>query len=155
MDTVQIKWIEGVIQFNAISEFKHQYLDKKGFYALLGARFNKETDRWEEIKLLYIGQAFDQTLRERIPQEHPAYKCVFEYTKKNPGKQIAVMLGIIEKSSVQKLTQELFNDVECCLISWNQPTCNTQCKESYTGRELQVTNTGGFTPLKEKSTCSK
>jgi len=152
MDQVQIKWFNN-IPFKTISQSENKHLDKKGFYALLGARYDKDSKNWKVI-LLYIGQAFDQTLRNRIPQDHPGYECVYDYIKKNPGKEIRVMIGIIEKTNLEKITQTLFDAIECCLIFCNQPKCNTQCKESYTGRDLQVTNTGAYIPLKPKCTCT-
>lgn len=153
MDTVQIKWINNM-PFDTISENKSKYLDMKGFYALLGARHDKNEKTWK-VTLLYIGQAFDQTLRERIPQTHPCDKCVHNYIKKNSGKELRVLVGVIEKTSLEKITQVLFDDIECCLIYCKQPICNTQCKESYTGRDLQITNTGDYIPLKPKCTCSE
>ncbi len=153
MDTVQINWAQGVIRFSQISESKEENLDKTGFYAILGARFHAESRSWKELKLLYIGQAFDQTLRQRIPQEHPGYDCVLEYPKKNPGTEIVVMLGVIEKSNFDRLTQQLFDDVECCMIYSNQPLCNVKCKETYTGRGAMIISTGDFTPLKENCAC--
>lgn len=152
MDIVQIEWINN-IPFNTVSENENKYLDMKGFYALLGARYDKNAKTWK-VTLLYIGQAFDQTLRERIPQTHPGYKCVNNYIKKNPGKELRVMVGIIEKTNLEKRTQALYDNIECCLIFCNKPICNTQCKESYTGRSLQVTNTGDYIPLKPKCTCT-
>jgi hypothetical protein len=154
MDTVSIKWDDGITQFDQIKDSKRTNLDKSGFYAISGATFDKSSNKWNGLKLLYIGQAFDQTLRVRIPQEHDAYKCVFDYKKNHSGTDLVVMIGIIEKSSVQKQTQQLFNDIECCLIFWNKPSCNTACQESYSGRDLEVTNTGDYTPLKDKRSCS-
>jgi hypothetical protein len=153
MDTIQIKWVNN-IPFDNIGENENKYLGMNGFYALLGARYDENDKTWK-VTLLYIGQAFDQTFRERIPQDHPAYKCVFDYIKKNPEKEIRVMVGVIEKTDIEKTTQALFDDVECCLIYCNQPICNEQCKESYIGRDLQVVNTGSFIPLKENCTCKR
>lgn len=81
MATVHINWGKGVIRFNQIKDFRLGRLDEKGFYAILGAIYNSNTKNWGNLKLLYIGQAFDQPLRERISQEHPAYECVFKYQK--------------------------------------------------------------------------
>jgi len=155
MDTVHINWEESVIRFSNIKDSNNSKLDGKGFYAILGAIYNAEKNNWGNIKLLYIGQAFGQTLRERIQQEHPAYECVFDYQKKYSNVGIVVMLGVIEKSTVEKLTQQLFDDIECCLVFRNQPLCNTSCKESYSGRDLKVINTGHPYPLKEECPCSK
>lgn len=155
METVQIDWDEIVIRFNDVEDSKRPKLDEKGFYAVLGAVYNPKTKKWGNIKLLYIGQVFDQTLRERIPQEHPAYKCVLNYQKKHSGVGVVVMLGTVKKSTVKKSTQQLFNDIECCLIFCNQPLCNTSCKESYSGRDLKVFNTGDPYPLKKECSCSE
>lgn len=152
MDTVDIHWDENVIQFNNVKGSKNPKLDGKGFYAILGAVFEPKTEKWGSIKLLYTGQAFDQDLRKRILQEHPAYKCVFNYEKRHSGVGIVVMLGAIRKSTFERYTQQIFNDIECCLIFCNQPLCNTSCKESYSGRDLKVINIGHPYPLKKE--CS-
>jgi hypothetical protein len=154
MDTVNVEWDKGVIRFDQIKDFKSENLDKKGFYTILGWTFDETSKKWKDLKLLYIGQAFDQTLRERIPQEHDAYNCVYDYKKNHSGTSLFVMIGIIKESSVEKQTQQLFNDIECCLIFRNKPACNTTCQESYSGRDLEVTNTGDYVPLKEKCSCS-
>jgi hypothetical protein len=157
MDTIHVNWPQGVVRFDKIKTFKHGEwdLDKKGFYAVLGGIYNNDTKQWQSLKLLYIGQAFDQTLRERIPQPHPAYNCAVKYQKEHSGVEFVVMIGFIEKSTVEKKTQELFDDAECCLIYCNQPLCNTTCKEAYSGRDLQIINTGDHFPLKEKCLCSR
>jgi len=152
-DTVYIDWIQGVVPFHQVKDLKHKTydLDRKGLYAILaGTRSQKA---WVDLRLLYIGQAFDQILRERIPQKHPAYECVFKYQKRHSGVHILVMIGFIEKSTVERATQQLYDDIECCLILCNQPWCNTTCKESYSGRDLQVINVGHYKPLKERCSC--
>jgi len=154
MESVEIKWDEGVTRFDDISSSSRQNLDQKGFYAILGARFDKETSKWKELKLLYIGQAFDQTLRQRIPQKHPGYECILEYRQNRAGSDIVVMIGVIGKTNAERITQELFDDIECCLICCNKPLCNMQCKESYGGRAIQIVNTGDFIPLRKECTCT-
>lgn len=156
MDTVYINWVKGVLPFHQIKDFEHETydLDKNGFYAILaGAR--AKTKGWVKLKLLYIGQAFDQTLRERILQEHPAYECVFNYQKQYSDLDILVKIGFIEKSTVERRTQQLYDAIECCLILCSQPMCNTTCKESYSGRDLNVINKGHYFSLKEKCSCFK
>jgi len=154
MDTVSIKWDNGVTQLDRIKDSQNPDMDKSGFYAILGATFDESSKTWKGLKLLYVGQAFEQTLRERIPQEHDAYKCVYDYKKNHSGTDLVVMIGLIEKSSIEKQTRQIFNDIECCLIFCNKPACNTTCQESYSGRDLEVTNTGDYKPLIEKCSCS-
>jgi len=157
LDTIHIDWGKGVIRFSDVENFKSSRLDGKGFYALLGAVYNPKTEEWGAIKLLYIGQAFEQTLRTRIRQEHPAYECVFDYKKKHSSSKvdIVVMLGVVQSSTVKKLTQQLFNDIECCLVHKNKPLCNTSCKELYSGRDLKIINVGSFYPLTKEHECSE
>jgi len=155
MDTVHIDWDELVIRFNLVKDSKHSKLDMKGFYAVLGAVYDPKKKKWGNIKLLYIGQASDQTLRERIPQEHPAYECVFNYQKKHSEIGIVVMLGTIKKSTFKRHTQHVFNNIKCCLVLCNQPLCNTSCKEFYSGRDLKVINTGYPYPLNKECSCSE
>lgn len=155
MDTIHINWDKSVTQFNDIKDSKKSKFDGKGFYAILGGIYEPKTNEWTSLKLLYIGQAFDQTLRERIPQEHTAYKCVFDYKKQHSNVGIVVMLGSIEKSTVERVTQELFNDIECCLVFSNKPLCNETCQDCYSGRDLKIVNTGHPYPLKDESNCSE
>jgi hypothetical protein len=65
------------------------------------------------------------------------------------------MWGIIEKCTLDKITKQLFDDIECCLINSNQPICNTMCKDSYKGREIKIINDGDYSPLKKESICSE
>ena len=110
---------------------------------MIGGIYNPNSEKWGNLELLYIGQAFDQTLRKRIPQDHPAYECVLQYQKEHSNVDIIVLIGLIENSTVERLTQQLFDDVECCLIFCNQPLCNITCKESCSGR------------AREKCVCSE
>ncbi len=156
MDTVHVDWPKGAVLFDQIKTFQHSEwdLDKNGFYAIYCASYDEESRSWKNLVLLYIGQAFEQTLRQRIPQPHDAYDCVFDYQKKHPGTDVIVKIGYITKSTVQKVTQQLFDDVECCLTFCNKPYCSITCKDSYSGRDLQVINTGD-PPLKDQGSCSE
>jgi hypothetical protein len=157
LTTVTIDWREKVSTFESISNAasKLPHLDEKGFYAILGATFAESGNKpgWINYKLLYIGQAFDQTLRKRIPQGHDAYKCVNEQLEKS-GKTAIVMVGFVTRCSAT-VTSDLFDDIECCLIHTNQPFCNTECRDEYNGRPIRITNTGGYQPLRETSSCQK
>ena len=150
MDTVEIKWIGYSFPLQDITTHPEPTLDENGFYAILLGKGNPK-EGWESLTLLYIGQAFDQTIRKRVPQQHKAYKCVNDWLKANPGYDAIITLGQI--SFPGRLTQPLVDDTECCLIFTNQPKCNETCKESYNGRELSVKNAGKFVPVKSLSKC--
>jgi len=153
LDSVTVEWTQTADTFANIDKSKLPHLDEKGLYAILGAVFDKPQNQWTKFNLLYIGQAFDQTLRVRIPQPHDAYACFDENLKKTT-KTAIVMVGIVTQASVKPITQSLFDDVECCLIHSNQPLCNTDCKAEYKGRPLKITNTEGYPPLKPASECA-
>jgi hypothetical protein len=151
---VTIEWRENVSTFDVIADpqSKLPHLDEKGFYAILASVRDTSTNKWNKFDLLYIGQAFDQTLRERISQPHDAYTCVNAKVKETE-KTAIVMVGFIKQASVENITQSLLDDIECCLIYSNKPRCNIQCKDEYKGQPLKITNTGGYQPLKANSEC--
>lgn len=80
--------------------------------------------------------------------------CANKWLTDNPSFKLLVMAGTITRATSQRITQELMDDVECCLVFTNQPKCNgPPCKESYSGREIMISNTGAYQPLKESSKC--
>lgn len=153
MDIVQVTWLNGFYRLDDIPTVKVQELNGVGLYAVLIAKFDKQTTKWESWKLLYIGHAFDQTLRDRIPQPHEADKCVKNWFDANPGFEKVVMIGAV--TLPKQVTKGLLADIECCLINVNQPPCNIACKDAYSGRDLDIINLGDYKPLQLKSKCSK
>lgn len=148
-----IEWSNGVIPWVKKDGAKNS-LDKNGFYALLGGKKHPITGNWVILKLLYIGQAYEQSINDRLDQAHTAYVCINDYLQKNQGCEALITTGIIKSCSQERYTQELFNDIEACLIRSNKPHCNTQSKYSYGGRTIEITNTGGFSPLLQTCSCS-
>lgn len=59
--------------------------------------------------------------------------------------------GIITSISQERISAELVDDIEACLIFTNQPEQNTVSKKDYTGRDIIITNEGGYYPLEEIS----
>ena len=151
MDKVTINWSEGCIRYEQLSNSNHEYLDEYGFYAILTGVYDKEENTNKSIKLQYIGKAYEQKIRKRVMQEHTAYECIKKHLKENPGRNVLVMTGKIVKSSLGKITRQLVDDTEACLIYTNQPSCNAMFKNSYEGRAIEIINTGDYSPLKEKS----
>jgi hypothetical protein len=156
LDTVTIEWTKIVGSFASIAQSTSTlpYLDGHGFYVVLAGNYDETKNVWTDLESMYIGQAFDQTLRARIPQHHAAYDCVDKYLRRS-AKVAGVMVGIIAQASVERITQDFVNDVECCLIYSNQPDCNDNCKDAYTGRPIKITNTGGsYLPVKPVCQCA-
>jgi len=137
MTHVTIHWSKNVAKLSSISESNIEHLDEKGFYAIYLAEKLKNGDLGDPI-LLYIGQAYNQTIRERLLQQHSSEKCFNEWKKNNPGFDIWVQAGVIKDAGQERITSKLFDDIECCMIYTNQPKCNTQCKERYSGRDIEI-----------------
>jgi hypothetical protein len=154
-ENVTVDWVQGVIPYSEIDNTAYTQLDKTGFYALCIGTYDATQKVWNGIRLLYVGQAYDQTLRERIKQPHPAYTCTNAELRANPTYRLLIKEGYVTQPTSQRITQSLVDDIEVCLIRTNQPPCNTQSKDSYNGRDLTVTNLGDYVPLREKSRCKK
>lgn len=151
MDNVTINWSSGCIRYDQLSSSNRGYLDEYGFYAILTGIYDKVENTNKSIKLHYIGKAYEQKIRERVLQEHTAYECINKYLKENPERNVLVMTGKIVKSSLDRITSQLVDNTEACLIYTNQPSCNTMSKDSYKGRDIEIINTGDYSPLEEKS----
>ena len=151
MTKVTIEWEQGIIKFSDIKTKTSKYLDNKGFYAIITGKFDSNSKHYKEISLRYIGMAFDQTVRERVQQKHDAYIDILKYLSENPGFEALVMVGCITKCSQDRITKQLMEDIEACLIFRNKPKNNIVKKYNYAGRSITINNTGDFRPLKEIS----
>ncbi len=150
MAKVRITWTTNASRLSNIDNSKLDYLDGKGFYAIYACVYNKDRNSITPKKLLYIGQAFEQTIRERLKQPHDADACMKKEKQNEPNSGLWFKTGVITKNDQEKVTQQLFNDVECCMIYVNKPKCNTLCMETYEGGAIEVTH-GGARMIKNSS----
>ena len=150
MAKVRITWTTNASRLSNIDNSKLDYLDQKGFYAIYACVYNKDRNSITPKKLLYIGQAFEQTIRERLKQPHDADACMKKEKQNEPNSGLWFKTGVITKNDQEKVTQQLFNDVECCMIYVNKPKCNTLCMETYEGGAIEVTH-GGARMIKNSS----
>jgi hypothetical protein len=127
------------------------YLDNYGFYMVLAGKFNDKINKYVGISLQYIGQTYDQSIRERAQQQHKAYKGINDFINEHEGYEVLVRPGIITSISQERISAALVDDIEACLIFTNQPEQNTVNKENYTGRDIIITYEGGYYPLEEIS----
>jgi len=140
MAKVRITWTSNASRLSNIDISKLDYLDGKGFYAIYACVYNKDRNSITPKKLLYIGQAFEQTIRERLKQPHDADACMKKEKQNEPNSGLWFKTGVITKHDQEKVTQQLLNDVECCMIYVNKPKCNTLCMETYEGGAIEVTH---------------
>lgn len=154
MENVIINW-EKLILFSQIETLKSELLDGCGFYAIITGKVIDGYIR--EQKLYYIGVAYEQSLRTRIMQEdtHPAYKEIDNFIAKNSDYKKYVRIGKISSKIQDRDSESLYKDIESCLIYDNKPLANTQCKDSYNGRQIKIENQGFYCSLKKFSDSSK
>jgi hypothetical protein len=81
---ITLDWSTNFIPFENVRNSKNDFLDSKGFYAIYTAK-PMSKGLITSVKLQYIGQAYDQTIRERIPQQHIAYKKIETYINNHQG----------------------------------------------------------------------
>jgi len=119
MEIVKIEWIK--TNYREIKEYYDTY-----YYAF--SRGNS---------LLYIGISYKQNVKTEIDQ-----------TLRRLGINttgLSIWLGYLnsDATTYSRITEQIIKDVECLMIYTNQPICNTQCKENYTGRcNIKVRTSG-------------
>jgi len=142
MERVVLHWNDRVIPFSGLDKAPPT-ANKRGYYCICGGLLERK--QWKHFKLLYIGKAYTQTIRERALQTHPASdKCIDKYLLSNSGLTKWLMYGWIKTSSQKRMSEEFFSDVEAGLIFSHQPQCNSDCKIAYQGRSLEIVNEGGI-----------
>lgn len=138
MPQAKIRWSKNCEWLKKVATSNLEYIDENGFYAIYLGRHNPETNKVENGELLYIGQVYDQTIRQRLQQPHDADSCINNQKRQKPDFELFFKTGIIIETDQERVTSQLIDDIECCMIYSNQPKCNVQCKESYEGREINI-----------------
>lgn len=144
MENITISWGK-LIRYDEVETINLPSLDKKhAIYEIITGKENNGSVSNDSEKLHYIGLAYKQTLRERISQEdtHPAYKEIDNYIKIHTDYSKYVRIGNVVSKTQEKDSEDLFKDIEACLIYDNQPPANTINKDSYNGREIRIINEG-------------
>lgn len=154
-----LKNIKEQIDKNEDPEFK-SILDENGFYLIIACELNPRIDcpatNCKGIKFLYIGHAYEQTLKERITQNHDAYDFLFQKQSKM-NLYLYISAGKIKKNSSGSKSLDLVNDIECFIIYFNNKNkiidftfLNETCLEQYEHEErkkISLINEGDYEPL--------
>ena len=101
MARVKITWSEKTTALTYIPDSKISYLDESGFYAIY-VRVPSEKPKYSTLKkLLYIGQAYEQIIRDRLQQPHDADECMEAEKEREPNSDLYVKTGIITESFIK------------------------------------------------------
>lgn len=150
-EKVTITWSNRLVKYSEIESSEISYLNKRGFFCIISGIYKPRKDIWGEITLLYIGQAFSRTLREKIINSYEKNDLVPKFIEEKEKRTALIMGGKITDCSVKEISKPLYNNIVNCLISANKPIGNPSYQENFTSRILEITNMGSFFPLKEKS----
>lgn len=153
-DFAEIQWSPILTPYSMVRAGIDTYFNQRGFYLFLTGKYDPSDRKYHDVKLQYIGKAYSQTIRERVPQGHDAFVKINKYLKDNPGYEVLVKPGVIKETSQEKMTSEFFDDIEAYLIFTNKPPANTLNIEGYSGRDIIIKNLGDYAPLEELSYSS-
>jgi hypothetical protein len=149
-----VEWGSGVVRLDKVDTLDADQ-EEAELYAVLAGKPTRSS--WFDPRCLYIGKAYRQMVSKRVQQQHASYRNVLAYRNAlRPGEDIVVMVGWIRRdwSSPERVSEAFVSDVEALLIYRNQPRCNTKEKDRYDRRRnLVVTNTGAYSPLKRTAAC--
>ncbi len=149
MDRATITWDDEVLRLVDLATSEHPLLGERGYFALVSARLDEAADVWRDLELLYIGQAFHESLRERIAALGDDHAVVEAAAAERSGAEVIAMIGVMTDSSLGRITQGFWVDVESCLVARNRPRCNAAV-EAYTGRKISLLNDGAREPLQAR-----
>jgi len=95
--------------------------------------------------LLYIGISYHQDVVVEIRQT---------LTRLNINTNgLSIWLGDITESTYGRITERIVKDAECLMIGTNQPVKNTQCINTYTGRNNFKVKTSGCSLIRSCVRC--
>ncbi len=150
MDRAIVTWDPDVVPLNEVGKSKHPVLGESGFYAIVAASLDAESDLWKELELLYVGGAHEGSLRAAIAAEVPAH-AEAQARAERDGKVAVAMLGTLTDATLQRRTKRFLEDVEHCLVLRNGPAISQLAADFQETRHLSVVNRGDFAPLNWRS----
>ena len=145
MDKVTIEWFD-------LDDETELNLEKfSGFYALVAE--NIEDEDSNDVDLLYIGMGYEQAMNDKFNKPQQEYKFLENYQNENPEMATFFMVGRIQEGNSQILSQKFYSNLECLLVSSNEPVFNKICTEKCTSnkKNIWVNNIGDYEPLEEIS----
>ncbi len=154
MTTLSINWSPIIAnnEIHSIYNCNHQMLNLRQAIYMYVCYIRNPNDSISYRPIpLYIGRVYRSadsgTVKQRLI-EHLRENDLIECLRQNCNLLIGIKIGEIVLEANQNISEELINDIECALIYNSQSTCNTNCKNSYTGRTpIQIVNLGDFSPL--------
>lgn len=152
--TVGISWANLLTYYTQIDDGDPS-LDQSGFYGIIRGIWYPNKKLYGNLELLYIGKAYKQTIRKRAKQPHPSADEKMQiFFEKNKRYHKLLLHGWITEYSQERITEQLFSDIEACLINSHHPYANEKSMYSYQGRCIQIINSGAKVVINENCVCS-
>jgi len=137
---VKVKWSE---PFDLSRAYIYGY-DNDQLYMVLRSDPCVKNANFE---LVYIGQAYRQSIARRLKTHHKIETIVEETPKK---KMVFVKFGTVILPEGRRISHELVTDIENALIYWHEPKYNDTSYASYNGRPIHIINQGKYEPLEKE-----
>jgi len=143
------EWIENTSY--SIENSKNDYFDlTEAVYMYVHAEKQPDNIYMPGKQPLYIGQVYkrqnNETVKDRI-YEHFNDQLP-EYFERNCAYTVFIKIGKIILQNSETISQELIENIECCLINTNQPLCEIEeNKVNYHGDSICIENIGKYRPL--------
>lgn len=141
--------ISATLDWDGVREIKEDSVpsnipDEEGIYMILCGKRSSEPNKWDtsSYKLLYIGESDEVRSRVVGHEKWPRWR------RNCRGDHLLLKVAICNFGTTKR------QKVECCLIYNTKPICNDECKDEFPYEDdVQITNTGMKSPLRDKYTC--
>lgn len=152
--SVEVEWPGIFVPFPYALKDRKINLGNQGFYTIIGAWLDERGQPSEEGVLLYIGHSYDEPLRERIVRDFER-RCINQFSGFDQEMSIIANIGYLGIHTPNEVSDQIYQDIECCLVHNNQPMCNPLCRKGYpvSQRTVTISNRGFYWMLKSNSYC--
>ncbi len=144
-----IDWHAEAVLFDHVANTDHPYLQRHGWFMVLGAVFDAQTyvAADDGLDLLYVGDAFRQTLGEKLTSDLPTFERIRAALTAN--KTCVVVLGCPTARSRKQRGVDYLEGVLWGLRNRHRTIVKDRGAGGvYRGKTLKITNEGAHSPLK-------
>ena len=146
-----IDWHAEAVLLDETAQDKHPSLDANGWFAILAAELPDDTyiAPADKLDILYIGDAFNRTLREKLTADTPTMQRI--RAARPAGRQLIVILGRPTQRSRKRKSRDYLDGVLRALRVRHRTTVEDgRDQGAFRGEVVSVVNEGTYEPLKPK-----